>query len=320
MALPQDLRYINNVLATTLDEIRPILVDNLYSSNALFARLYAKERVTISGGSEIRVPFLYADLPGGSYSGTGPFVVTSKEILTTLRFQWKQNYKSFTLPGIDVFKNSGPHQAFDLVSTHMKAAQMSMGNEIGTQLYSDGSNSNDITGLRAAVGSASNVYGGLTRSTSDPVSSKIIPVVDTTGGAITVPFVNSLMGQCSRGGASKPDLLITTQTLWDALWARVQPQQRIAGGSDHDYVTKVGFEAIYINGALVVADSHCPDGYLFGLNTDYIEFYIGEGKDFYVRGPFELPGDDAFTAQLILYAELAVQAPNLNFTASGLTA
>ena len=41
-----------------------------------------------------------------------------------------------------------------------------------------------------------------------------------------MPFINSLMGTASAGGAEKPDLLITTQTLWDALWTRVQPQQR----------------------------------------------------------------------------------------------
>lgn len=319
MALPQDSRFINNVITTTLDEIRPVLIDQLFNSNSLFARLYSKDRVMVDGGAEIRVPFLYAGLPGGAYTGTGPFVATQREIMTDLRFQWKQNYVSFTLPGIDVFKNSGAHQIFDIVSTHMKAAQMTLADNIGTQMYNDGSTIAEITGLRAAIGSRSNTYGGLTRSTSDPVSNKILPIVDTTGGPITVPFINSLMGQASRGGAAKQDLLMTSQDLWDAVWARVQPAQRIPGGSDHDYVTKIGFDAIYINGALLTSDSHCPATFLFGVNTEFIEFYVGQGKDFYVRGPFELPTDDAFTAQLIQYSELAVQAPSLNFTASGLT-
>ena len=141
----------------------------------------------------------------------------------------------------------------------------------------------------------------------------------STGGAVTLPFINSLMGTASRGGAEKPDLLMTTQTIWDAVWARVQPQQRYPNPSQQD-IANVGFDVININGAALVSDNKCPSGYLFGLNTNYIEFYVGQGYDFYVRGPFPLQVQDGFTAQILMYCELAIQAPGLMFNASGLTA
>jgi hypothetical protein len=317
MAIPQDTRFITQVVASTLDEVRPDLVDNLFRSNALFARLYQKGKVVLDGADEIRIPFIYDRLPGDWYTGLGPFAVTQKEIITSLRFNWKSVYTSITLPGLDVFKNSGPYRSFDLVAAQLTTARMTLADKLGTAIFNDGTNAAQLTGLRGAIGT-SGTYGGITRDSS-VVGTAVQGNVDTTGGAITLPFINSLMGTASRGGAEKPDLLVTTQTLWDAVWARVQPQQRYPNPSQQD-IANVGFDVININGAALVADSHCPDGYLFGLNTNYMEFYVGQGYDFYVRGPFPLQVQDGFTAQVLMYCELALQAPGLMFVASSLTA
>ena len=317
MAIPQDSRFINQVVASTLDEIRPDLVDNLFRSNALFARLYGKGKVVLDGADEIRIPFIYDRLPGDWYTGLGPFAVTQKEILTSLRFNWKSVYTSITLPGIDVFKNSGPYRSFDLVAAQLTTARMTLADKLGDALYNDGTNSAQLTGLRLAI-ATTGTYGQVVRG-SDVIGTAIQGNVDTTGGAVTLPFINSLMGTASRGGAEKPDLLMTTQTIWDAVWARVQPQQRYPNPSQQD-IANVGFDVININGAALVSDNKCPSGYLFGLNTNYIEFYVGQGYDFYVRGPFPLQVQDGFTAQILMYCELAIQAPGLMFNASGLTA
>lgn len=317
MANPQDLRFINDVVAASLDEQRPVLVDLTFRSNALFCTLYEKDKVFIAGGEEIRVPFIYGKLDGGSYKGLGNFPVQTKENMTDLRFEWKQNFAAFTLPEIDVFKNSSPHKIFDLVAAKSESCRLTLADNIGTQLFSDGSNDADVTGLRLAL-SDTGTYGKIPRG-ADPQGSAIRGNFITTGGPITPAMVNTLMGRASRGGATKPDLLITTQTLWDALWARLQPQQQFPTTSTYDYLARAGFKYIEINGSAIVVDSHCPDGFMFGLNTDYVEFYIGQGKDFYMRGPFPLIQQDGFTAQLILYSELAVQAPDLCFMANNLT-
>jgi hypothetical protein len=317
MALPQDSRFINQVVASTLDEIRPDLVDNLFKSNALFARLYGKGKIVLDGAEEIRVPFIYDRLPGDWYTGLGPFAVTQKEVITSLRFNWKSVYTSITLPGIDVFKNQGPYRAFDLVAAQLTTARMTLADKLGDALYNDGTNSAQLTGLRHAI-ATTGTYGGIVRG-SDVIGTAVQGNVDTTGGAITLPFINSLMGTASRGGADKPDLLVTTQTLWDAVWARVQPQQRYPNPSQQD-IANVGFDVININGAALVADNKCPSGYLFGLNTNYMEFYVGQGYDFYVRGPFPLQIQDGWTAQILMYCELALQSPSLMFAASALTA
>ena len=317
MALPTDSRTINDVVSATRDAMRPDLIDGLFQSNALFARLYSRGKVTIQGGEEIRVPFIYDKLPGGWYTGLGPFVTTEKQTHTVMRFDWKSLYTEITLPGIDVFKNSGAHQIFDIVAAKLTNARMTLADMLGTELYNDGTEATKLTGLRHAT-NTTGTYGGIARGTG-AIADAVEGNVDATGGSITMPFINSLMGTASAGGAEKPDLLITTQTLWDALWTRVQPQQRYPNPSQED-IANVGFSVININGAAVTVDSHCTSGYLFGLNTKYIEFIVGEGKDFYVRGPYEMYNQDGFTAQILLYCELIVQSPRLCFQASGLTA
>lgn len=317
MALPQDLRYLTDVVSFTRDAVRPDLIDNLFNSNPLFARLYNRGKVVMQGGETIRQPFMYDKLPGGWYTGMGPFATTTKETNTVMVFNWKQVYTEITLPGIDVFKNAGPHKIFDLVSSKLTNAQMTMADMVGTELFNDGTDATKPTGLLLAT-SATGTYGGIARG-AGTIADAVEGNVDTTGGAITIPFINSLMGTASAGGAQKPDLLITTQTLWDATWARVQPQQRYPNPTQQD-IANVGFDVININGAALVADSHCPSGDLFGVNTRFMEFIVGEGKDFYIRGPFELHNQDGFTAQVVLYCELVLQAPRLTFQATGLTA
>ena len=315
MALAQDLRYYNNLVTSTKDAVRPMLVDQIYNSNALLARLYKKDKIVLQGGNEIQIPIIYDQENGDWYSRLEPFSTSMKETFTMMRFDWKSVYTEITLPGIDVFMNSGPGKAFDLVNAKLTNARMTLSNKLGTALYNAGTDANQLTGLLLAL-AATGTYGKMARSASP--GTVIAGNVDTTGGAINVATINSLMGTASRGHAEKPDLIITTPTLWDALWARVQPQQRFSAkdGPSAD----VGFDYINISGAAVVADSKCPAGYVLGLNTNYIEFYVGEGYDFYLRGPFELQNKDGFTFQILMYCELAVSAPNLCFMASGLSA
>ena len=317
MALPQDTRYINDVLTFTRDAIRPDLIDGFFNSNALFARLYSRGKVVIQGGDEIHQAIMYDKVPGGWYTGLGPFSTTTKETNTKIRFTWKQAYREITLPGIDVFKNSGPHKIFDLVASKVTNARMSIADDVGTELYNDGTDATKITGLRLAT-SNTGTYGGIARG-AGAIADAVEGNVDTTGGAITLPMINEFQGTASAGGAEKPDLLLTTRALWDAVWARVQPKQYYQNPTAQD-LANVGFDAININGAALVADSHCPSGFMFGLNTKYVEFVIGEGYDFYIRGPFPLHNQDGFTSQVILYCEMVLQAPRLTFQSSGLTA
>src|SRR3990172_10847100 len=134
MALPQDTRVLTQVVSATRDEMRKELIDNLFNSNALFARLYKKNRVTVSGAEEIRVPFLYDKTPFTWYTGMGALPIEQKEIATVLPFDWKQAAATITLPGIDAFKNRSPYQLFDIVAAQLTGANMTLADRLGEEI------------------------------------------------------------------------------------------------------------------------------------------------------------------------------------------
>lgn len=73
-------------------------------------------------------------------------------------------------------------------------------------------------------------------------------------------------------GSEHVDLIATTQTVWDILWNKIQPQQRFMEESSD--VAKVGFQALRWNAASIVVDQYSPSGRIYGLNTKHIQLWI----------------------------------------------
>lgn len=320
MALPIDGRQIGNVITTTLDSKLPRLVDNFFQSNPLFVRLHTRGAIKYDGGDEIRTSFIYKGLPGGSYGVGDTFDSSNQEFMTDLQLQWKMNYAQATIPGLQIAKNQGAARIIDLVDAFMENARMTLSDNLGTQLFGNGlgNAAKDIDGLRVAIDTVLS-YGGIARDGS-AVGTAINAQVNTVGGAFSLPLVNTSFGSATIAN-EKPDLIVTTQTIWNKFWERIQPQQRFAS----EDLKKVGMEAVNFNGADVVVDSHCPTGVIYGLNTKYVEFWILSGQDFKWRlrealgSMAPIFNQDAYTDQLILYSNLVVTSPRLNFRIDNVT-
>ena len=119
-------------------------------------------------------------------------------------------------------------------------------------------------------------------------------------------------------GTEVPDLCFTTQDIYDALWAQVQPSQRAL--NDNTVLARVGFKGIEIDGMQILVDRHCPSGYMFGLNTDYFKFVIHKKKNFVWTENKKLIDADAYVRQLLVKGNIFTSARRYHFKASGLTA
>ena len=305
MALPLDNRQINNIVSTTLDAKRKETTDLFFKSNVFFVRMYQKGKIKVKGGEQITVPIVYDKLPGGSYGRGDTFGTAIPEFLTEIRLQWKRNRAEMAMDGLDQKKNQGAAKLIDLTSVMIDNARLSLADRVGTQLFGDGTGNGgkDIDGLKIAV-SDTGTYGGITRE-SDLQGTAIKATINTTGGPFSKTMVQTSFGDATRG-AAHPDLILSDQTIYNKMWERTEPQQRHAS----DDLAKVGFKnGFQFNGADWQVDSHVPSGTIYLLNTDYIEFHVLEGGDFVRRGPFDLPTQDAWVDQLLLYANLVVTAP-----------
>jgi hypothetical protein len=323
MANPTDTRTLADLAATTVDAYLPGLIDNFFNSNPVWLRLASKERVLLDGGDFIRQSMIYDKMIGGSYSGGDTLDIQRAPTKTVMQFDWAQYYVNLTVDGRTMLKNEGgATKLMDLVEAEMETARLSLAEYLGTDLFLDGTgnNSKNILGLIAAIDDGSNVasYGGITRQNNGNQGTAVRAILNTTGGALNLPLINTIMGQATIQPA-RPDMLITTQTLWDKFWDRVQPQQRFPSGPSFDDLAKIGYNAINFNGAAVVVDSHCASGNVWFLNTDYIKLIIHKSRDFHFTG-FQKPSNqDVLVGQIFWMGQFVVVAPRLQARAVSLT-
>ena len=315
MAIPTRTETLNTFVSSTAEHRRPGLIDNFFGSAPLLARLRKRKKVTLRGGEVIKVSHIYAGMPAGSYGRGDEFGTEVTEFATTLVFNWKFCRAEVNLNVIDVDLNESPEQTFDLVEAAMENGELSLMDDMADQLFTDGTgNSNkDLDGLAIAV-SRTGTYGGLARGTDSQGSSIRAAAEDTTGGALALATINTHFGTCTIG-RKKPDLLVTTQTLFNRIWERSQPSEQNKPNAMRD----IGFEAVGFNGADVTVDSHCPSGFLYLLNTEFFEWYVHRKWDFRFRGFMEPANQQAQIGQLITWGNLICRGPRFNGVASGLT-
>jgi hypothetical protein len=319
MALPQRTQTLNTFYSATAEVRRPDLIDNFYRSAPLIARLRRKDSIKLKGGTEIRVSHIYAGFPAGSYSRGSEFDTSTREFVTTMIFDWKFLYAPINLDVIDIDLNDSPEAVFDLVDAAMENGELSLVDEMATQIYGDGTGNagKDLDGLANAISRSTSVsYGGITRSATagDPGNSILAAAEDTTGGVLSFATLNTNFGSAVQGRI-KPDLLVTTQSIWNTIWERSQPSERNTAGDMRD----IGYEVVRFNSADVTVDSHCPTGFIYGLNTEYWEFYVHSKWDFRFRGFMEPTNQQKQIGQLIAWCNLVCRAPRFQFVMSGIT-
>lgn len=342
MALPLDGRAINNILSTTLDARLAEVTDNFFGTNPVALRLLQRQRdyeggkgrfrtIVFDGGAEIRSAILYAGVDAYNYNKGYAFGTSIKEFQTDLQFQWKRAVAEINVDHMDVRKNAGSEvQVTNYASNLAINAANSLYNMCGYRFF--GTMPDPATGLTIANPTPTidpitggDAFDGFYNGISDTGTYGGIPrtgVTGTPGGAISATVIDALNAPYSHallqrafGAATfspaQPDLIATTQKIWNQIWARTQVQDRNPPGPLRD----VGFDTIRFNRAEVVADSHILPGDIWLFNTEYIQMWFMDGVDFIRRGRaygengFPVPNQDMFIDQLQIYADLIVPGP-----------
>lgn len=138
----------------TQDRFIPKIVGQVYNGNVLTMLLSERRRQTWRGGTQIVQPvFITAPTTGGSYSGFDVFTTTQETKTTQAKFDPSQLYWNVTLSGIQLAINQGEAAVIDLVANELDIAAEGLKQEMGTQVYGDGTgnSSKDLLGLLAAV-------------------------------------------------------------------------------------------------------------------------------------------------------------------------
>jgi hypothetical protein len=308
----------NEISAITEKYFRPKLVDNIFKSNVLLARLRDKQE-KIDGGERMLMPVMYATTTAtGAYVGADTLDVTPNDQITSAEFLWKQYYANITITGIDELRNAGDAAKVSFVKSKVQVAEKSLAYAMGNDVYSLGTDTKTLDGLRHAVNVGSGVYGGASATYAGidrTAYSWWSAQVDSTTTTLSIAKMESLFGLCTIGNVH-PTLIVTTQSIWDSYLALLQPQQRFVDSKMAD----AGWANLTFRSVPVVVDNRCPTGYMFMLNEDYLKLFTHSKRDFKFE-PFIKPvNQDIATSKIYWAGIMGCDNPRLQGVMTAITA
>jgi hypothetical protein len=237
----------------------------------------------------------------GSYSGYDSLSLTPQEGISAAEYEWKQYAASISISGIEEAKNNGEQEIINLLEAKIMQAEESMRESFNQMFFADGTGNGgkDWNGLGNLV-EASGTVGGINRGTAG--NEFWNSYEQNTAGALTLAQMATAYNTVSVGN-DHPDMVLTTQTLFERYEALLQPQLRYTDTKTADS----GFQNLLFKSAPVVYDVHAPAGTMFFINSKYISL-VGHSDKWFANTPFVRPENmDARYALIMCYGNLTVR-------------
>jgi len=237
------------------------------------------------GGKKIKCHLNYDGQEGGFYDKNSTLSSDDKESVNAAFFSTKHAYGNATIHRNDELENAGAYAEVELVATKLEGAQKTCRKKIAQQIYANnGDGAKEITGIKAmCFGAAGTAYGELAEN--DLVAADGTKPWKAVNTAVTAPISLSVIrtlrssAKISDGPGGKPNIGVTTETLFNIVSNILQTQQRFTTDSD---TVKAGFTHLVFEGMIIAADDYCDSGYLFCLNSNNIGFAIHQ-KGYFSR-------------------------------------
>lgn len=318
MALPVESNVANNLFTTTLDSMFEEIQDGFFLDSPLTTRLLERDNIQLDGGAYVRQPFIYAGVGGGSHATGSPYDTSLKQVLSYMLFPWTELYAPLTFDEIEQAKNEGAAAVIDYAVAMGNVAELTLKETFAQQIFATAPNLPvDLQSLTTALVAynSSATYGGLTADTSPQglvLAPNVTGRINTTGGPFSFDMLQTTFGACTYGKL-QPDLIVTTQLIYNKAVNRSVPAQRFR---NDDMKKNFGAEGISYNGADIMVDQECPAGYMFVLNTKFIKLILDRGRAFVRRSRdyglsgrgFPIYNDSMSTDQIVAMTQLCFNA------------
>jgi hypothetical protein len=284
---------LSEIITTTLRNRSGKLADNVTRNNALLNRLKAGGRAKpFSGGRTIVQEMSYA--MNGTYkrySGYEVLNISPSDVFTAAEFPIRQAAVAVSISGLEMLQNAGKEAVIDLLDSRIQNAEEAFMNGLSYDIYSDGSQSGQITGLQALVSSSpsSGVVGGIDRSVW-PFWQNIKFGAAADGGAAATSsniqsYMNRLALQLVRGNDGT-DMIVADTNYFRIYLESLQAIQRVTdtgsagagftglkyfgAGRSIDVVLDGGFQGYSSDTNPTIGGA--PTNTMYFLNTKYL-FY-----------------------------------------------
>ena len=288
------------LLSTTLANYRDQLTDNVFTARPLTYFLQDKGRIRmLNGGTKIVEPLIYGtNSTVASYSGYDSLSLTPQAGITAAEYDWKQYASTIAISGIEEAKNNGEQEIINLLEAKIMQAEESMREGFNTMFFADGTGNSgkDWNGLGNIV-EASGTVGGINRATAGNEYWRSYE--ENTAGALTLAQMATAYNTVSVGN-DHPDMILTTQTLFEKYEALLVPSLRFTDTKTAD----AGFQNLLYKAAPVTYDVHCTAGVVYFLNSKYLTL-VGHSGKWFAQTSFVQPENvDARYALILCYGNL----------------
>lgn len=303
---------VDQLTAITHRYIMPKMYDNIFDSNPLLKRMLASGQYkSVSGGTSIDIPLNYAQTTAtGWYAGADTLDTSENEQLTAAQFAWKSLFAGITITEEDELKNGGSAGVLKLLASKAQIAEKTIKDQLGSGLYSDGTNAKSIIGLRDIV-AVDQTVGGISQSTNSWWQGQ----VDSTTTTLTISALNTVYENASID-SEKPTVAMATRTNYVRYYNLLQPMQRFTDSE----TARGGFNNLLFNGIPFISDSHCPANHVFFLNENHLWLCYHPERNFSSE-PFQKPLNQQVKVSRILWMGAFGSSNNrLHGKLSGLTA
>src|ERR1039458_5758967 len=257
----------NDISAVTVNYIVPELVDNYYKVSPVFVLVFKGESVRgFPGGNQIQQPIQYAPLKAGAFAPGGTFDIIYVNTDTAMTFNVKFYYANVTIQGTQLPLNRGDCAVMSFVEEKMINGSQALAAALAGDMYGDGQGTVTsqiaLDGFLAAYDDGTNYpsYGGLSRAAiGSGANSGINGYYQNVAGPLSIPTLQKAYGQATFGN-KQPNLLTTTQAIYNSLYNKMVPAQRVMDTTSDLF--SIGFQALRFNNQqLVVVEPQClePD-------------------------------------------------------------
>ena len=314
------------MLSTTLKKYRKTLTDNIHKSNAVFYMLKEKGGIREEdGGERIVEPLMYGkNTTAKSYDGYEALDTTPQTGIDSAEYNWKQYSVSISISGKEERQNAGTSRIVNLLDAKIKQAELSLTESLSEGLFSDGTgnSSKNLTGLAAMVNN-SGTYGGINSSTYTWWKAG----VDSTSESLSLADMRTAFNTASVGGKDTPDLIVTTQSLFEAyegLFTQVAVTGSNARAGDFSTMSEGqkkiadgGFQTLQYKGVPIVWDEQCTAGYMYFLNTKHMKLVVHKEANFETTNFVKPENQDARVAQVLWMGNLTCNRRKSFYLLSG---
>jgi hypothetical protein len=283
MGLPVD--------ALTLEKIMQKGVDTVHTKSPFLAQVLSQTEDF--NGREINWHVVVSQNNTiTAMTGFDTVAINPQQPMTQARINFTNIVGTVALAFDQIAINATDAGKVDYVKSMSELAWNSLGENLGRQLYSDGTASiagvKDMVGLQAAVNNVTGdnldttgvtvavtrpgiaTYAGLSRVTYPTWSS----VVRNCNGPITRnKFSTMLALTVKQSKGTRPNTAVCGPITWVLLSAlTIATQRNDTNPSDKRPMLSIGARAIMIDGITVIEDNLCPEGLVYFLNAENIRY------------------------------------------------